>query len=73
MKNVLYLVLERKSASKSIVYTDSDPIPMFSNSCTQDRISPLQKQEQNKRNKVDGLDQAGHESEWEGRRIHRRV
>ena len=42
IKNILYLVLERKSASKSIVYTDSDPIPMFSNSCTQDRISPLQ-------------------------------
>ena len=73
MKNVLYLVLERKSASKSIVYTDSDPIPMFSKSCTQDRISPLQEQEQNKRNKVDGPDQTGHESESEGRRIHKRA
>jgi hypothetical protein len=39
-----YLVLERKSASKSMVYTDRDPMPMFSNSCTQDRISPLNTQ-----------------------------
>ena len=37
-------MLERKSASKSMVYTDRDPMPMFSNSCTQDRISPLSTQ-----------------------------
>ena len=43
-----YLVLDRKSASKSMVYTDSDPMPMFSNSCTQDRISPLKKQTRDK-------------------------
>ena len=36
-----YLVDERKFASKSRVYTDRDPIPMFSNSSTHDLINPL--------------------------------
>ena len=38
-------MLERNSVSKSVVYTEREPIPMFSNSCTQDRINPLKGEE----------------------------